>query len=244
MNLDRISFVLMIIFVTFQRVSSEETDTEIPTYTCQLYDDGSRCDLTGIHVTTKQPFFKISTSNPEKITEIFISQSNIPILSNSICTIFPSLIRINIVANVKQIHKDAFESCPNVLEISLANNLIEKLDKDTFKSNTELFSLSLEGNQLKELPDEIFATLEDLEFLHLENNCLTGFNTNLLAQNKILAVLFIFSNNLTDLDVEKLKRNISSLEAVYANNNDFSCKRVREMTLFAEVCNNFFKRSF
>lgn len=227
-----IFFVIIVTKSCFTKLSNEE----IPTYKCQVSNERSRCDLTGIQVTKKQPFFKIAVDNTAKITEIFVTQSTIPVLTKSICDTFPSLIRLYVDgANIKFVRKNAFEKCTEILEINLANNKVKKLQPETFTTNLKLNTLSLDKNLLSELPNQIFDTLVDLQFLHLQNNLLKEFKADLLVKNENLQRLYIFSNYLTDLDIETLHSKLPHLKAVHANNNDFPCKRVHALTLYAEV---------
>lgn len=230
-------FVLTSLFLILATFAVAQTGAEqFPTYKC--FVNGESCILLEVNLTFEEPYFNITVDkNPANIYEVTLSNSIIPRLSNSICSVFPAVETLNAEAvGIEYIMDDAFHGCTELKRINLMRNKIKSFNSPTFQKNVKLTALYLETNRIKKLKYGSFKNLENLEFLMLGNNNLTEFAPELLNDSPKLTSIYLYTNNLSDLDIETIHHlwnpNITS---IHLNNNEFSCVRMQEMLDFAKV---------
>lgn len=132
---------------------AQTTAAEIPTYTCFVSGEG--CILLEVNLTYEKPYFNIIVDkDPTNIYEVTLSNSVIPRLSNSICSVFPALETLNGEgAHIEYIADDAFHNCTELKRLNLMRNKIRSLP--TFQKNLKLTALYLETNRLKKFSMEL-----------------------------------------------------------------------------------------
>jgi Leucine-rich repeat (LRR) protein len=107
-----------------------------------------------------------------KLTDLWISDSEIPIVKNNL--LGPQFSWIKglwlEVNNIQIIEEEAFKHLHNLVKIYLYDNQIRSLGAKVFQNNRELKRIWLEGNKIKMIAPETFQHLNQLKFVDLEGN--------------------------------------------------------------------------
>lgn len=222
--------IIVLLFpVIWLKLSSS---TEIPTYKC-LDLEPRFCYLRDINLTKKQPNFNIEIDNPDIVTHVFVQQSFIPLLSNSICKVFKNLESIQIKrAFIDEIAEDAFENCLNLDFVDLDENHLKELPETLFSNSTKLMFLFLSGNFLQSVPDNLLSNSEYLNILDLSKNKIQKLSLTSLETNERLEYLLIYSNDLLTFDGEKLLKKFPYLQGVAFNDNLLPCEQHLKLVEF------------
>ncbi|KAI5629472.1 toll-like receptor 5b precursor [Silurus asotus] len=154
------------------------------------------------------------------IKALDLSKARIFALKNSVFSHMPDLIEISLADNViNQIERDAFNGLDNLRMLNLSNNLLDKIDSETFNHLRNLETLDLSNNNIKTLMSESFQGLNNLVNLFLSENSLQFLNN--LANLPSLQVLFLDNNKISSLyGLSSQTRNIAIINLNYNRLNN------------------------
>lgn len=141
------------------------------------------------------------------VRTFLLQNSNVPVWNTKVCPQFGNLLStINLSNNgIVVVQKGSFNGCRTVSTLLLSHNSIEKLDIDVFDGLTNLQELSLEHNKL------------------------TSFDTKIIESLKSLESIILESNYLFDIDAKSIKQNLPNIQAIYIEDNNFLCCRLKEI---------------
>jgi Leucine-rich repeat (LRR) protein len=113
---------------------------------------------------------------------------------------------------LKEIKKQNLEAFPQLKNLYLASNDIEKLDDDLFVSNEKLLKIDLENNKIKFIGEETFKPLKNLNTLWLHNNqCISKEAVN--DVNKFKELINEVKSLCRDETKSELRNEITTLKA-------------------------------
>ncbi|KAI5629473.1 toll-like receptor 5, partial [Silurus asotus] len=149
------------------------------------------------------------------IKTLDLSNGSIFALKNSVFSHMPDLIEISLADNViNQIERDAFNGLDNLGFLNLSNNLLDKIHSDTFNHLRNLETLDLSNNNIKMLMSESFQGLNNLVNLLLSENSLQSLYT--IGNLPSLQILYLDNNKITStFDFQSQTRNITTIDLRY-----------------------------
>ncbi|XP_046722218.1 toll-like receptor 5 [Silurus meridionalis] len=149
------------------------------------------------------------------IKTLDLSKARIYALKNSVFSHMPDLIEISLADNViNQIERDAFNGLDNLRILNLSNNLLDKIHSETFNHLQSLETLDLSNNNIRMLMRESFQGLNSLVHLLLSENSLQDVHT--LANLPQLKTLFLDNNKITSLyGLPSQTRNVTTIDLRY-----------------------------
>ncbi|TSQ23952.1 Toll-like receptor 5 [Bagarius yarrelli] len=144
-----------------------------------------------------------------------LSKANIFTLKQSVFSYMPDLVEISLAENlINQIEKDAFYGLDNLKTLNLSHNLLDKIYTDTFKNLGSLETLDLSNNNIRMLMSQSFQGLSKLTSLFLSENVLQSLHT--LANLPSLKILYIDNNKIQSLyGLPTQARNVTTLNLQY-----------------------------
>lgn len=197
---------------------------------CSLSDFGKTCTITGLKLTKEDYQFTPVASNPSIITKFLMTDSTVPIVTNSICTAFPNLVKFDTQRDsIEEIHEDAFQNCPNLEYVDFDYNGIGDLKRNTFANLTTLRTLYLYEANIPFITDGLFDDLTNLKNLFFRRSGLTELPSEAFQSLQSLEILSIYSNNLFELDVNNILKYTPNLKTIRLNDNYFMCSRLKEI---------------
>ncbi|KAI5097096.1 toll-like receptor 5, partial [Silurus meridionalis] len=149
------------------------------------------------------------------IKTLDLSNGSIFALKNSVFSYMPDLIEISLADNViNQIERDAFNGLDNLRFLNLSNNLLDKIHSETFNHLRSLETLDLSNNNIKILMSESFQGLNNLVNLFLSENSLESLYT--IGNLPSLQILYLDNNKITStFDFQSQTRNITTIDLRY-----------------------------
>nr|ATC38303.1 toll-like receptor 5m [Tachysurus vachellii]UTE79881.1 membrane toll-like receptor 5 [Tachysurus fulvidraco] len=168
--------------------------------------------------------------DPDRDTFMDLSESDIKALDLSKASIFalkysvfgymPDMVEISIARNlVNQIERDAFYGMGNLRMLNLSHNLLDKIDSETFKNLPSLETLDLSNNNIRMFMPESFQGLPNLANLFLSENSLQTLHT--LANLPSLNVLYLDNNKIQSLyGLPSQARNTKTINLQYNRLNN------------------------
>lgn len=127
--------------------------------------------------------------------------ASVPLLSRSInvpsiiCNKFLNVnfIYLNLIG-LERIDGNTFDSCKNLRQLALHNNLITILPDNVFDHLTNLEILALSGNKLTNISIEWFKNLQNLKTLYLNHNTFEDIPKNTFSPLNKLTDLYLHTN--------------------------------------------------
>lgn len=243
---------------------------DVTTYTCEVIEIVSEsdlkrlgdnkhllntnvCILKGLILPSSEKKFVPVTDYPtiNKIDALWIENSEIKVLTDDICKVFPS-IKVFGVRNVglTSVDENAFQKCtkltkvfldqntlttlpsrifywnPELRVVDLHQNKLEEIDQNLFKYNKKLTNVDFHNNHLNFLPINTFKNNPSLTFLNVSNNQLSEILfLEEMPTLKNLKEIRLHYNNLPDVDLEKVHANFPNLQTLELYANEFYCDR-------------------
>ncbi|TSQ23953.1 Toll-like receptor 5 [Bagarius yarrelli] len=144
-----------------------------------------------------------------------LSKASIFTLKQSVFSYMPDLVEISLAENlINQIEKDAFYGLDNLKTLNLSHNLLDKIYTDTFKNLGSLETLDLSNNNIRMLMSQSFQGLSNLLHLSLSENSLQNVHT--LANLPRLKKLYLDNNKITSLyGLPSQARNLTTIDFRY-----------------------------
>ncbi|XP_073994058.1 G-protein coupled receptor rickets isoform X3 [Rhodnius prolixus] len=144
--------------------------------------------------------------------------------------------------NITGISQSSFFNLPDLEELILGENQLQKIDPNTFTNNLKLKRLNLQNCGLYEIPWETFRPLKHLTSLQLDQNEIREIPTNHLYNMSELRNLRLDSNKLTEVPTEAFEY-LSSLEALNLGSNLLSELPVNAFTPLRYLVILYLKRN-
>jgi hypothetical protein len=195
-----VTFRFFVIFCILARFGAE-ADQLVECYYYRNY--GSRCDVGNVDLSKKTLSKKISFTGTQeqkknttriwfqqsgrvahvpqnlaeefpKLTELWITDSEIPIVKNNL--LGPQFSWIELLDlrknKIQIVEEQAFKHLNNLVVIQLHRNQIQSLGAKVFQNNRKLKKIWIFNNKIKMISPETFRHLNQLEFVYLElNDC-------------------------------------------------------------------------
>lgn len=152
------------------------------------------CEAKGLSVS--QPAVKLLLNENDSNIEYFhVVDQNTLFFPNNIGNLFPKLKYIlDESSGLKFIEKRNFENMEQVVEISLAHNLIESIPADAFDHLTNVQTIQLHYNKLKSLEADTFSTNQNLLQVFGYRNEFETLPSGLFRKNaKLVGIHFDFN---------------------------------------------------
>jgi Leucine-rich repeat (LRR) protein len=115
----------------------------------------------------------------------------------------------------------SFDCLPNLLNLDLSLNRIERISPQAFKNIKSLKQLNLARNKLTQLNDEVFSGLSSLEVLKLDKNSIESIQQNSFSELANLRMLDLSNNKLTLLD-DLIFRSLENITELNLNGNSIA----------------------
>ncbi|XP_070507779.1 carboxypeptidase N subunit 2-like [Chironomus tepperi] len=144
------------------------------------------------------------------------------------------------------IPENLFTGLPNLINLRMNRNRIERLNPKWFEGLSQLQSLDVSYNRIDELPAGIFSSIEGITELNFENNQLKTINRNFFGNLSNLTLLNLDRNSVNAID-ERIFEDAMSLNVLYMWNNkclnerffNFATNRALFLTRLGNCMNNF-----
>lgn len=173
---------------------------------------------------------------PADVTQVYIYNSKLAVLTSAFCDGFPNLESLNAMAQGIEIIRDnAFSQCRNLISLVLTTNQIKVLPENLFRQNPLLqmvamvLMVAITSSGLIGITDNQFATNTRLQTLNLNNNQIADFPTSAVANCRELWTIWLDKNDLLDLDESSMILSLPQLWEVAINHNIIPCKRMEEI---------------
>lgn len=162
-----------------------------------------------------------------------MSQSRVPVLTNSACETLPNLSEfLGFLVEMEEIEENSFWKCQRLTRLLLNENRIYSLKKNTFNLNTALEILDLHDNQLQVLDVDIFKNLKNLKILALDCNKLNYLLPQHFKDLANLITLNLDSNRLTHLDIRDMTLTYTPfIQQISLQHNDFRCDELTRLII-------------
>ncbi|KAM9456806.1 toll-like receptor 5b [Clarias gariepinus] len=146
------------------------------------------------------------------IKDLDLSKARIFVLKNLVFSHMPDLVELSLANNlINQIESEAFYGLDKLQKLNLDHNLLNKIQSGTFKNLPSLKTLDLSNNNLKLLMSGSFQGLPNLANLFLSENSLQSLHT--LANLPSLRLLYVDNNKITSLyGLPSQVRNITDID--------------------------------
>ncbi|XP_060758146.1 toll-like receptor 5 [Neoarius graeffei] len=160
----------------------------------------------------RNTFIDLSESG---IKALDLSSASIFALKNSVFYYMPDLLEISLAVNlINQIERDAFYGLDSLRMLNLSHNLLDKIDSGTFQNLKSLETLDLSNNNIRMFLSESFQGLPNLAQLFLSENSLQSVHG--LANLPKLKGLDLASNKITSLNgLSSQARNTTIIDLQY-----------------------------
>ncbi|BES91528.1 receptor [Nesidiocoris tenuis] len=135
--------------------------------------------------------------------------------------------------NITEVGEFDLAGVPDLEELILADNRLEKIHPRAFASNTRLKRLSLGNCGLSEVPWEAFVPLRKLSSLELHQNDISQLEQEAFENMTELRHLRLDSNRLKHIPTEAFAQ-LSSLEALNLGNNQLTYIPVNAFLMYAK----------
>jgi Leucine-rich repeat (LRR) protein len=144
------------------------------------------------------------------------------------------------------IPENLFDGFPNLLNLRMNSNSIQKLNPKWFEQMTRLQTLDLSYNRIDELPSGVFAAIEGITEINFERNQLKTIDRNSFGSLNRLVALNLDRNSINAID-EKIFEDATSLNILYLWNNkclnerffNFAANRDLFLNRLRRCMNNF-----
>lgn len=214
-------FLLTSIFIILLNISTS-FGTE---YKCDLYEENTRCEISGLAMTRDNHCIEPRTDNRNAITYVNL-EGSVPVLSSCVCDVLPNLLTFyaNSVS-IEEVKENAFGGCKKLNYINLDGNNFKKLHRNTFNGLRDLKKLYLSNGNVP-FVDFDLSSLVQLEVLNIMHFKMPVFPADILREQINLKTLILSSNNLFDLDIERVLNYAPNLKEIYLTDNNFKCSRI------------------
>lgn len=152
-----------------------------------------------------------------------------PVLNSTFCISHPAA--TSFVAHyigVREIKRDAFTQCYNLLSIDLMMNELTYIDKNTFIGQGKLETLNLIGNKINNIHRDAFVGLTNLKQLLLSHNRLGSFLPKFVRNLRNLQILRVQANNFYGFNETEIHKSLPKLRRISFSNGRFSCNILAE----------------
>lgn len=174
---------------------------------------------------------KISTTS-EVLINIGVQTQ---VLNSTYCSLQPE--SSSFVAHyigMREVKRDAFSQCFNLITIDLMMNELTYIDKDTLVGQRKLETLNLIGNKIQQLHKDVFVDLIHLKQLFFGYNRLKKFSPSIIRNLHSLDTLRLQANNFTSFNVEKVIERVPLLRRISFDNGRFNCEELFETVQYLE----------
>ncbi|XP_075234982.1 G-protein coupled receptor rickets [Lycorma delicatula] len=152
----------------------------------------------------------------DDMREVLCRGASFPSVPNNLPS---SLIKLDLTGNnITELGETAFSNLPDLEELILADNKLDRIHPKTFSSNQRLKRLSLRNCGLVEIPWEAFEPLSQLTSLQLDQNEIVKVEAGSFKHLTQLHTLRLENNKLRTLPTEALA-SLTQLEALNLGNN-------------------------
>lgn len=184
----------------------------------------NNCTISDLTLSLQNYTLQPVATYPKIIYAFELTRSTVPVITTEICTALPRLKSfVAIQQGIQVIQDNAFNNCTEVTLISMPFNNIHTLGKGIFDNAKQLQEINIHGGSLEQIDVNLLNNLGELLELVISANKLQELPVAAVKNLKKLKVLYLYSNELIDLDAEGLVGNLTSLRAVYINDNNFHC---------------------
>lgn len=190
---------------------------------------GFLCFFTGLNLTAiNRNFIPESDIPVGNVTEVNfggVQGSKIEVLTQGVCTKFPSLVFYYAYSlEMVRIEDNAFFNCTVLETLYLDNNNLTFLNADLFMRNPNLVWLDLSNNRLTTLPLGIFRKNVILTGLELDGNQLNDFPVRKMRTLRLLRRLWLQDNQIKAFDLKEAVRKFPGLSELFLCNNQGSTR--------------------
>lgn len=214
-NLIKIFLLLIVVHI--------HTADSVNLFRCSIISS-KNCTISDVTLSLQNYTLKPVAIYPNIIMGFEIQKSTVPVITTEICTALPKIKSFVAIQQGIQVIQDyAFNNCTEVTLISMPFNNIHTLGKGIFDNTKQLQEINIHGGSLEQIDVNLLNNLGELLELVISANKLRELPVAAVKNLKKLKVLYLYSNELTDLDAEGLVGNLTSLRAVYINDNNFHC---------------------
>lgn len=219
--------------------ATRETTTEYPYFTstpdwydpykqlsCSRENGGSkyatsstrRCTIENQPIT--DPWYNILDTSDSFIESFYIdNDKNVKFIPENVGEKFPNVIVFHVVkTGLTSIAAKDFRNLPNLKEIELNDNEIERVNRNTFKYLLQLEHINLASNKIRHLSADVFSDQSQLKQLLLQQNEIEFIDEKLFANLIELRKLSLSDNKLFAISKNQLKSN-RMLEKIWLDRN-------------------------
>lgn len=205
-------------------------------------DTSSFCFVNGQKVLEGESF-QISRSSDVTVTDLVMSETEMPVINPSIFTSYPNLSFLSLSRNgIKQLELKSFansgklnklfidanfltrianatfRSCTSLKNLQIWQNQIKIVEINAFQGLTNLLSLSLAMNKIEFLHPKLFQSLPNLQTLLMESNKIKKFSASIFQNNPELRYVNFNNNQLIELSPDLFK-SCPQINSIYFSRN-------------------------
>ncbi|KAL7019595.1 hypothetical protein ACKWTF_011175 [Chironomus riparius] len=204
--------------------------------------------LTNTRITKLNPQWFVNFRN---LSTLFINSNEIAsipenVFENSNLTTLWTFELGNNQLTESTIPENLFSGFPNLLNLRMNGNSIQRLNPKWFARMSRLQVLDVSYNRIDELPAEIFTAIEGITEINFERNQLKTLDRNSFGNLANLISLNLDRNSINAID-EQIFEDATSLNILYLWNNkclnerffNFAANRVLFLSRLRTCMNNF-----
>lgn len=163
--------------------------------------------------------FEIARTSGVPITDLILSNVDIPILPTTIFTSYPNISFLSLSSvGLKQLSVKHFANAVKLKKLFINGAFLTRIVNGTFRSCTSLENLQLNHNKISVIEVNAFLGLSNLNNLYLSNNSIVTLHPLVLATLPNLNIFVVEMNQIKKLSGEMFLQNPTLLYVSFNDN--------------------------